>query len=120
VPLDILNVPSVSSEDPFLSTLYERPNSRVRVITRSLSGEKLSTYGFSMYRPCSKVVHVGLEIPDDSGLVCRRDVWTCGNNDIMRLEPEDSFQVELPHNQWSGEDVSFLRALSSRTASSVP
>ncbi len=33
VPLDILDVPSVSSKDPFLSTLYERPNSRVRVVT---------------------------------------------------------------------------------------
>jgi hypothetical protein len=40
-----------------------------------------------MYRPCSEVVHVGLEIPDDSGLVCRRDVCTCANSDIMRLEP---------------------------------
>ena len=33
VPLDILDVPSVASKDPFLSTLYERPNSRVRVVT---------------------------------------------------------------------------------------
>ena len=33
VALDILDVPSVSSKDPFLSTLYERPNSRVRAVT---------------------------------------------------------------------------------------
>ena len=30
VPLDILDVSSVASKDPFLSTLYERPNSRVK------------------------------------------------------------------------------------------
>jgi hypothetical protein len=33
VPLDILDVPSVSSKDPFLLTHCERPNSRGRVVT---------------------------------------------------------------------------------------
>jgi hypothetical protein len=33
VSLDILDVPSVSSQDSFISTLYERPNSRVRVVS---------------------------------------------------------------------------------------
>lgn len=97
VPPDILDVPSVVSKDPFFSTLCERPNSRGRVVTDwesfSSSGEKLSTYGFSkcIMTLCSEAFHVGWEISDDPGLVCRRDVCTSANSDIMHLDPREKF-----------------------------
>ena len=45
-----------------------------------------------MYRPPGGVIQVGLEMPDDFGLTCRRDVCTnvvksqCGDGPIVRLE----------------------------------
>jgi hypothetical protein len=48
--------------------------------------------------PCGEVVHVGLEILDDAGLVCRRDVGAGvvegqrTNSGVVRLE--DGLKVE--------------------------
>jgi hypothetical protein len=36
---------------------------------------EIQTYGFSMRKAHDEVVHIRLEILEDSGLVCRRDVW---------------------------------------------
>ena len=79
MPLDALDVPSVTRKDAFFSTLGERPDAHGRVVAGC--GEALvvrreteTTHGFSMCGPCCEVVHIGLEILDDSRLVGGRDV----------------------------------------------
>ena len=79
MPFDTLNVPSMASKDTFLAALRKGPNAHSRVVTSGgkavIVGRKTeSAYGFAMCRPRGEIVHVGLEILDDSGLVCGRDI----------------------------------------------
>jgi hypothetical protein len=52
--------------------------------------ETESKYGFSMSRPCSGIIRIGLDIHDDSGLVGTRDICAGVDEDqcvvIVRLE----------------------------------
>jgi hypothetical protein len=103
MPLNTLDVPSVACKNPFFPTLRERPNANGRVVAGR--GEALvvwretqSTYGLSMCGPRSEVVHVGLEILDDSRLVRRCDVGARvvegqrADGSIVGLE--DRFKIE--------------------------
>ena len=79
MPLDALDVPAVSSEDALFTALGERPDPHGRVVAGR--GETLVVWreaepanGLAMGRPRGQVVHVGLEVLDDAGLVRRRDV----------------------------------------------
>jgi hypothetical protein len=81
VPLDILDVLSVASKDPFLSTPCESVTDWGIVRRPARGCPRMAS------RSTDHAVRlVMLEIPDDSGLVCRRDVCTYAS-DIMRLEP---------------------------------
>ena len=103
MPLNTLDVPSVACKNPFFPTLRKRPNANGRVVAGR--GEALvvwretqSTYGLSMCGPRSEVVHVGLEILDDSGLVRRCDVGArvvegqCADGSVVGLE--NCFKIE--------------------------
>ena len=45
---------------------------------RAVRRKAKSAYGFAMRAPLSEVVHVELEILDDTGLACERDVGAGG------------------------------------------
>jgi len=53
-----------------------------------------------MYRPRSGVIQVGLGMPDDFGLTCRRDVCTnvvksqCADGPIVRLEYDFEYEPQ--------------------------
>ncbi len=93
----------MAGKDPFLAALRKRPNAHGRVVTGSgepfVIGRKTeSTYGFAMCRPGGEIVHVWLEILDDSGLVCGRDVGAgviegeCTDGGIVCLQ--DRLKIE--------------------------
>ena len=97
MPFNALDVPSMASEDTFLAALREGPNAHGRVVTGG--GEAVivrrkteSAYGFAMCRPRGQVVHVRLEIFDNSGLVCGRDIGAsmvegeCADGGIVGLQ----------------------------------
>ena len=96
MPLDALDVPSVTRKDAFLSTLGERPDAHGRVVAGCgealvVGRETETTHSFSMCGPCREVVHVRLEILDDPRLVCGRDVGAgvvegqCADGGVVRL-----------------------------------
>ena len=79
VPLDALDVPPVSGEDALFSALGEGPDPHGRVVagrgeTRVVRREAEPANGLAVCGPRGQVVHVGLEVLDDAGLVRRRDV----------------------------------------------
>lgn len=103
VPLDALDVPSMAGKDALLAALRKGPNAHGSVITGSGEARVVwrkteSAYGFAMCGPRGEVVHVGLEILDDTGLVCGRDVRAgvvegeCADGGIVSLE--DSLKIE--------------------------
>lgn len=103
VPFDALDVPSVAGKNTLLTALRERPDAHGRVVTGCGEAcvvwrETKSAYGFAMGRPRREVVHVGLEILDDSRLVCRRNVRSgmvegqCADGRIVCLQ--DCLKVE--------------------------
>lgn len=103
VPLNALDVPSMAGKDTFLSALRKGPNAHGRVITGCgkacvVRRKTESAYGFAMCSPRGEVVHVGLEILDDTGLVCGRNVGAsmvegeCADSSIVSLE--DCLKVE--------------------------
>ena len=103
MPFNTLDVPSMTSKDTFLAALRKGPNAHGRVVTGGgeaviVGRETESAYGFAMCRPCGEVVHVRLEILDDSGLVCRRDIGAsmvegeCANGCIVGLQ--DCLEIE--------------------------
>lgn len=96
MPFDTLDVPSMASENAFFAALRKRPNAHGRVVTGSceaiIIGRKTEpAYSFAMCRPRGEVVHVRLEILDDSGLVCGRDIGAsmvegeCADGGIVSL-----------------------------------
>lgn len=79
MPFNTLDVPSMTSKNTFFAALRKRPNAHGRVVTGGgeavIVGRKTeSAYCFAMCGPRGEVVHVRLEILDDSGLVCGRDI----------------------------------------------
>ena len=82
MPLDALDVPPVSGKHAFFAALGEGPHAHGRVVARSgeprvVWRETQPAHGLPMCRPRSQVVHVWLEVLDDTGLVGRRDVGAC-------------------------------------------
>ena len=97
MPFNTLDVPSMAGKDTFLTALCKGPNAHGRVVTRGgeavIVGRKTeSAYGFAMCGPRGEVVHVRLEILDDSGLVCGRDIGAsmvegeCADGGIVGLQ----------------------------------
>jgi len=93
----------VASQNTFLSGLRERPDAHDLVVARCSEAriawrETWFTYGLSIRGPRSEVIHVGLEILDDAGLMGGRDVGASviegqrADGGVMRLE--DGFKVE--------------------------
>ena len=96
MPLDALDIPSVPGKDTLLAAFCERPDAHGRIVTGSREAlviwrEAESAYGLTMCRPRSEVVHVRLEILDDSGLVCRSDIGA----GVIEGEGTDSGIVRL-------------------------
>ena len=103
MPFNTLDVPPMASKDTFLAALRKGPNAHGRVVTGSgkavIIGRKTqSAYGFAMCGPRSEVIHVRLEILDDPGLVCGRDIGPsmvegeCADGGIVRLQ--DCLEIE--------------------------
>jgi hypothetical protein len=103
VPLDAFDVPSMASQDPFLPTFCKRPDAYGRVVAGRCEAfivgrETESTYGLSVCGPRGEIIHVGLEILDDAGLIGGRDVGAGvvegqrAYGGVVRLE--DGFKVE--------------------------
>jgi hypothetical protein len=103
MPFNTLDVPSMASKDTFLAALRKGPDAHGRVVTSGgeavIVGRKTeSAYGFAMCRPRGEVVHVRLEILDDSGLVCGRDIGAsmvegeCADGGIVGLQ--DCLEIE--------------------------
>jgi hypothetical protein len=103
VLFDVLDVPPVVTEDPFLSTLREGPNANDEVVAGSgdapvVQRETESMRGFPTRGLRGEVAHIGPEILHDSGLVCGPDVGAGviegqrANGGVVR--PEDRFKVE--------------------------
>ena len=103
VPLDALDVPPVSGEYALFAALGKGPHAHGRVVARSgeprvVWRETEPAHGLPMCRPRSQVVHVRLEVLDDTGLVGRRDVGACvvegqrADGGVVCLE--NGFEVE--------------------------
>jgi len=103
VPLHTLDVPSVAGEDAFLATLREGPDAYGRVVTGCSKAfvvrrETETPHGLAMRGPRGEVVHVGLKVLDDSGLVGRGDVGAgvieCERTDGGVVRLQDGLKVE--------------------------
>jgi hypothetical protein len=103
VPLDAFDVPPMAGQDPFLPTFRKRPDAHGRVVagrgeTLVVWRETESTYGLSVCGPRGEIIHVGLEILNDAGLIGGRDVGAGvvegqrAYGGVVRLE--DGFEVE--------------------------
>lgn len=78
MPFHALDVPAMASEDALHASLLEIPNTDARIIAGGCKTTVIRTEADSTNRlpgvgslPCSQVVHVGLEIFDCTGLICR-------------------------------------------------
>ena len=128
MPFNALDVPSMAGKDTFLATLRKRPDAHGRVIagcgeTCVVRRETESAHSFAMCCPCSKVVHVGLEILDDTGLVCGRNVGAgmvegeradgsiVGLEDCLEIECQPVPCCELPTRGTGQYPATFWRPL---------
>ena len=93
----------MAGKNTLLAALRKGPDAHSRVVAGGgealvVRGETESAYGFAMCGPRGEVVHVGLEVLDDTGLVRGRDVGAGvvegerADGSIMSLE--DGLEIE--------------------------